>query len=567
MIEFKSVRYVNFQSVGNRGIKVDLTRSPTTLVGGHNGAGKSTLLEAIVYCLFGKPLKKINIGGLVNTINLKNLVTEVEFTRRGKSYRIVRGQKPAKLELWIGSELVDQSASVRDYQAKIEYVLGMDYKLFTQIVVLNKEKYVPFMDLDASSRRKVVEDILDISVFSSMSDILKEKSKVHSIQLNDVKFDRERLLERVKGKQRLLDEAQQNVDDHVTELRRQIIEIQDEVISKKCYVDDLDDKLTEVADAQVLLNALVAKKAECDKVSTQFKVNLDNHARTIAFYTDNDLCPTCKGGITDETKAHSIDLCNSKISDIRNNAQVLVGVYQKLLDDIELQNRRLQLKRTLDTDKQVSNRSIDMMLSQIESLNTQIAKSGNSDKLEEIEREFLSTQSELSTKTAELDALLELEVTLNSSKTLLRDDQIKASVVRDYIDFINTKVNEQLCAMEFYLNIVLDENFNDSINAVNKKGFTYDNLSTGQKARVNLAIWLALLEVASIKNSVVTNVLFLDEILEPIDKEGVALFMALVKDKLPHKNTFVVTQRFDEFKDYFRSELKFNLIDGFTEIL
>ena len=193
MLTFKKVKYKNFQSIGNAAITIDLDRSPTTCIGGHNGAGKSSLLEAISYGLFGKSLKKVTLSQLINTINKKNMVVEIEFEKNGKAYKVVRGQKPAVFEFWIDNELQDQSAASKDYQAKVEYVLGMDFKLFTQIVVLNKEKYVPFMELGAADRRKVVEDILDISVFSVMSDLLKKVTSNLNTAIEDLKYERERL--------------------------------------------------------------------------------------------------------------------------------------------------------------------------------------------------------------------------------------------------------------------------------------------------------------------------------------------------------------------------------------
>lgn len=567
MLEFKTVFYKNFQSVGNQGIKVDLARSMTTLVGGSNGAGKSTLLEAISYGLFGKPLKKVTMGGLINTVNQKGLVVEVTFSRNGKDYRIVRGQKPAKLELYVGDELIDQSASARDYQAKIEYVLGMDYKLFTQIVVLNKEKYVPFMDLDAASRRKVVEDILDISVFSVMNDALKERAKGHSVKVSDMTFTRERLQERILGKQRLLQEARQNVDGQVDDLKRQIALHESQYDAEAAKISIINAEIDTLSDARAKLRVLETKKSECDGISVKFKTNMSNFEKTISFYKDNETCPTCSSNIADDVKSKHIDECNHKISEIKSTSQSLITVYQNILSDISIQNTRINRINELESELRVVNNTLRMIDTAKKVAQMTIDGLTKSVKVADIEAECATAQLDLDDSTVKLNELLKEEQSINTCKVLLKDDGIKSSVVKDYIDFINTKLNEQLCAMEFYLNITLDENFNDSINAVNKKGFTYDNLSTGQKTRVNLAIWLALLEVASIKNSVVTNILFLDEILENLDVEGVRMFMGLVKEQLPHKNTFVVTQRFDEFRDYFRSELKFKLIDGFTEIV
>lgn len=567
MLEFKSITYKNFQSVGNQGIKVDLTRSMTTLVGGNNGAGKSTLLEAISYGLFGKPLKKVTMGGLINTVNQKNLLVEIVFNRNGKDYRIVRGQKPAKLELYVGDELIDQSASARDYQSKIEYVLGMDYKLFTQIVVLNKEKYVPFMDLDAASRRKVVEDILDISVFSVMNDDLKERAKGHSVKINDITFTRERLQERMNGKLRLLQEARQNVDGQVEDLQSQIEAFDIQYADESLKIDHINQELDTLSDARGKLRTLEGKKSECDTISVKFKTNMANFEKTIAFYNDNTTCPTCSSEISEDVKSKHIGECNGKVSEIKQTAQSLITVYQGILSDIAVQNTRINRINELESELRVVKSTLGMLTNSKKVAQMTIDGLSKSVKVSDIEAEFNEVQDEFNDATATLNQLLKEEQAFTTCKALLKDDGIKASVVKDYIDFINAKLNEQLCAMEFYLNITLDENFNDTINAVNKKGFTYDNLSTGQKTRVNLAIWMALLEVASIKNSVVTNILFLDEILEPIDAEGVRMFMGLVNDQLKHKNTFVVTQRFSEFNEYFRSSIQFKLIDGFTEIV
>jgi DNA repair exonuclease SbcCD ATPase subunit len=248
MLEFEYVQYKNFQSIGNQAIKIDLNRSPTTVVGGHNGAGKSSLLEAISYALFGKPLKKLKLEQLVNTINKKGLHVTVAFNKNGKSYKVVRGMKPSVFEFWVDGELQDQSAKSSDYQAKVEYVLGMDYKLFTQIVVLNKEKYVPFMELPAADRRKVVEDILDISVFSVMSDLLKKTSSNLSSEMEDLKYERERLEERMRGQQRLIDEAASNVDGQIAELNNTINTLGDRIEVLVTENNGYEEELATLAD-------------------------------------------------------------------------------------------------------------------------------------------------------------------------------------------------------------------------------------------------------------------------------------------------------------------------------
>ena len=564
MIDFKKVTYRNFQSIGNQGITIDLQRSPTTLIGGHNGAGKSTMLEAIAYALFGKSLKKVNLAGLINTINKKNMVVEIEFSSKGKDYKIVRGQKPAKLEFYVGDELLDQNASSKDYQAKIEHALGMDFKLFTQVVVLNKEKYVPFMDLATSDRRKVIEDILDISVFSVMSDILKDDSKDLSNDINDLRYERDKLVERMRGQQRLIDEANQNVQGQVDVINAAI----DQLNLDQAEVDNERQTLTDKIDTIHPMDtaSINSRKRQFEELAVTFRNKVQGYETTLNFFKDNDVCPTCDQNIDQTIKHQRVMYSKTEIDKTKENATKMMVEYQKVVDQLALaveQNSKVidlqsQLNMVLAQANNIK-RSIAVKQSELNALNV-------SSKVDQYKDELSATSAQHTDLTDKLTEAVESETVFTKCKELLKDTGIKASIVRDYIDLINLRLNEYLGAMGFFIRIELDEAFNDTIKGVNREGFTYESLSTGQKTRVNLALWLSLLEVASLKNSVVTNILALDEILENLDCEGVALFMSLIKDKLPHKNVFVITQRYTEFEEQFRSSINFRLKDGFTEI-
>ncbi|AND75018.1 hypothetical protein pf16_95 [Pseudomonas phage pf16] len=566
MLLFKKVRYKNFQSVGNTFITIDLDRSPTTVIGGQNGAGKSTMLEAVSYGLFGKPLKKLTLAQLINTINRKALVVEIEFTKNGKEYKIVRGQKPAVLEFWIDGEMQDQSAKSSDYQAKIEYVLGMDFKLFTQVVVLNKEKYTPFMDLGAADRRKVVEDILDISVFSVMSDLQKSRARTLSSEIEDLKFERERLQERMRGQQRLIDEAASNVDGQVQGLRDDITGLETEKDGETSKLTDIDTRLVEFEGVGSKVTAASAKKRQFEDVAVKFQANIKELERTASFFKDNDVCPTCSQPIDDEIKRVKHDECNTKVSGIKESAANMVSHYQLAVATLNDLVATQQAEQELQRARRTTQDAIARIDREIASKRAAIARLSVESKVDQYRQELQSSTTTFDTMTDGLEELKQKEVAQARAKDLLKDDGIKASIVRDYIEFINTRVNEYLGAMDFFIGIALNEKFEDKITSINREGFTYDNLSTGQKSRVNLAIWLALLEVAAIKNSVVTNLLALDEVMENLDSEGVSSFMKLVREKLPHRNCFVITQRFSEFRDHFRTELQFRLKDGFTEI-
>ena len=567
MLKFKKVKYKNFQSIGNGWITIDLDRSATTCIGGHNGAGKSSLLEAISYALFGKSLKKVTLGQLINTINKKNLVVEIEFEKNGKAYKVVRGQKPAVFEFWIDGELQDQSAASKDYQAKVEYVLGMDFKLFTQIVVLNKEKYVPFMELGAADRRKVVEDILDISVFSVMSDLLKKVTSNLNTEIEDLKYERERLDERMRGQQRLIDEAASNVDGQIVVINETISSLGDRIEGLETECRSYDDELETLKDITQKVNDASKTKRQFEDVAVKFQANISDLQKTAKFFEDNDVCPTCSQAIDDDTKATKHTECNEKVSGIKASATSMVEHYQKAVADLNALVTAQQREQTLRQGIRQLESEMTRIRGEIKANVASVQRLSAESKVDQYVAELTKTKASHQLMTDGLEGLKLTQEAQSKCKDLLKDDGIKASIVRDYIEFINNRLNEYLGAMDFHLNLSINEKFEDKINAINREGFTYDNLSTGQKCRVNLALWLALLEVASIKNSVVTNILFLDEILEPIDREGVGMFMKLVREKLPHKSTFVVTQRFDEFKDHFRSELQFRLNEGFTEIV
>lgn len=566
MIIFKELYLQNFQSVGNRGITIQLNKSPSTLISGDNGSGKSTVLEGLAYVCFGKTLKSVNLGGLINTINKKNLLTKVAFDKLGHTYKIVRGQKPNKLEFYVDDELVDQNASSKDYQAKIESVLGMDFKLFTQIILLNRERYVPFMNLSAADRRKVVEDILDISVFSVMNDLLKNDMSPIASSIKTIEHNRGILQERINGQIRLIEQA-------TLSLSKRTDEIQTKINQKEEEIKDVKEKGSEIVtrikslQLEVKDSATVeAKRKDFEKKAITLKNSITEFESKIKFYMDNDICPECDQPIEQEIKDNKKNLYTSNISNVKTDASSMAKEYKVVMDDLKRIASINEEITKLNIELKTLNTSLQILINDVKILNKDL-QSDDTNSISDLQDDLRSFEVEFDNLSSEMNTLLKEQEEYEICKQLLKDDGIKAFIIKDYIDFINSRVNDYLNSMEFYINIQLDESFNDSIKSVNRDGFTYSNLSTGQKTRVNLAIWLALLEVASIKNSVVSNIIFLDEILENLDTSGVSLFMKLVREKLPHKNTFVITQRSEEFSDYFRSEIRFKLEEGFTEIV
>lgn len=568
MAKFISLEYKNIQSVGNTPIKIQLDRNPTTLIGGDNGSGKSTMLYALAYGLYGRFLSGAKLGDVINSTNKKSLLVKVTFRQRGKEYVVVRGEKPKKFEVYEDGEMWNQDASARDLQKKIDLLLGYDYDMFTQVVLLNKERYKPFMSMGAAERRKVVEEIFGVSIFSTMNTICKDMA-------SDVKADSLQLQRKVElGQQALesqkrliqtihdsIESANQDTESEVSELRTKIEDYETKVSDHEA---DIESKRTALSKLTAH-RTLSSRVKELTQLSMQFSTESANHKKTIAFFNSNDVCPTCSQHIEDEKKDSMIGEAQERIDEISSASNDMIAMLEetnKQLSEIEELNNQIM---SVEREIQFCNRQIRDLNEQIGRLSAKTDNDGQK-RLQKALDEYDTIKADLDQVTEKYEEVLRQMELFESMKTLLKDDGVKSMIIREYITLINKKVNEYLYAMNFYINIELDENFNEKFHAMHKENFSMANLSTGQKTRVNLAIWLALLEVASIKNSVVSNVLLLDEILEPFDANGVKDFMALCRELLADKNIFIITQRFEEFSDYFRGSIRFKLNDGFTEI-
>lgn len=567
MIEFKSIFYRNLQSVGNTGITIELNRSQTTLLGGSNGSGKSTVLEALSYCLFGKPLKKVKLAGLINTLNKKNMVTECVFTKHGDEYKVIRGEKPKKFEIHKNGEMLDQNAASKDYQSTLERVLGMDHKLFTQVVLLNRERYIPFMDMGAADRRKVVEDILDINIFGFMNDIVKKNISTLKTEISDKEYDRGLLVTKREGVTKLIEQAQNNIDEQIQDIQVQIDKNSDEITKTGGKLADLVQQKADLQGYVAQHDKLSKEKDKLSDFSRKFSDRLKKITDEQNFYQSNTTCPTCTQDIDATFKDKVLFDLDSKKDEIKSSSEKLFEKAQDVIKQMKATTTRLEEINSIQTSINSLNNECDFLNRENTKLTRQIKELSGKVVDDNLVEQGTKLDADIETITTALNTtLIECEE-YDSMKGMLKDDGIKATIVDDYVGFINKRMNEYLNNMGFFINITLDGNFNETVNSINKQGFTYDNLSTGQKTRVNLAILMVLLEVSALKNSAVCNLIFIDELLENLDQDGVALFMNLIKEEFTHKNIFVVTQRYDEFKDYFRSELYFEQGDDqFTVI-
>lgn len=565
MIEFTGVEYKNLQSVGNHPIKVSLNRSSSTLIGGSNGSGKSTLLTAIAYCLFGKTLSGIKLQSAINSINKKNLLTKIWFKKNGEEFCVIRGEKPKKFEIYRNDELLDQYANARDQQKFLEVILGMDFKLFTQIMVLNKERYQPFMEMGAADRRKIIEDILDISIFSEMNEVTKQQIKELQRQEANLDKNAEVLRTKLSGQQTLINEIQNSIAEQSKDLQLEVNTIRKKIEDKEQEEKTIQDQMDEISTDG--WNKVKKQMKEFESLARDFENKITQAKKNKKFFTNNDNCPTCEQPITSDLKDQKIKETDDEV----NEVHTVIGEMMGELESLKKKDESFKEQDKLFGEKQFELNTVQFQISSLKSdLNSMLSKMSDTSSDEKL-RDHINTYNQIE---SDLNALLEDYRAVIATRedhemlrTLLKDDGIKATIIKEYNAIINKKINEYLVAMNFFINMTLDENFKEKFHAMNKESFTYDNLSTGQKARVNIAIWLALLEVASIKNSVVSNILFLDEILEPIDAQGIKDVTTLFKEKLYDKNIFVVTQRFVEFEDMFRSSIQFKLNHGFTEML
>lgn len=560
-MKFKKLTYKNFQSTGNTPIEIDLCRSHSTLIGGLNGSGKSTVLEALVYVLTGKSMKKTTLARLVNTTNKKNLLVTLDFEKNGNEYHIVRGIKPNVFEIYRNDEMLNQDAAAKDIQEKLEFITGIDYNSLTQLIILNLERFKAFMEMTSQERRTIVEEILDISIFSEMTDL--EKKDIKSLEQKVSSYENE--IRILIGKEQSLNDvikkANESNNDHLVNLEKRIneyLESNDEL--EKQFVE-VDEKLIE--ETQKTITELKEKRSSKNSELQLIMHEIKNAEKDENFYKQGT-CPTC---------SHPFENKDEKLNELTNKIKELIENGNSITNDIESLNGQIDKCSEIvkiETDKKMSNLKVQNTISSQTEKATLLAveyeklsskSDQDTDNLKKQIEEIGKQKADLYDK---MDAVLESIKTHKIALEMLSDKGVKANIIKDYIDFINYRVNDYLSGMEFFLNINLDEGFNESFSGL-KEGMVYADLSTGQKRRVNLAIWLALVEVSSLKNSVVSNALFLDEILENIDSEGIQLFMKLLKEKMPEKNIFVVTQRFEQFRDLFESEIYFKQVDGFTQ--
>lgn len=571
MIRFQKVRFKNFGSFGNTFTELVLDKNNTTLICGSNGSGKSfAFLDSITFALFGKPFRKINIPQLANSINSKNCLVEIEFTKGNESYIVRRGLNPKIFEIHRNGELLNQDAKSVDYQTVLEeQIIKMNYKTFTQVVILGSSSFVPFMQLNAADRRAVIENILDINVFSSMNMVLKGKMSALKESLKEVSTSIEIQKEKIQSRKDLISnlESKSNKDIENTNQKIQTIE------------SDISELLKEITELEVSMNEIASSISDKDKVSkkqsevktlkTKIGVNLSTLMKDIAFFTDNETCPSCCQSITNDVKEKELQKRNKKkneyekaISDLESSIQECDSRIKEINDiAVLVQDKNLQIlqkKTSIDNGKKF-----------LKSLVEDLKKASNSS--DEINSEKGKLQ-EMETVLGDLESkkidMKSEEHYYQYASDLLKDTGVKAKIIKYYLPFMNKYINKFLTSMDFFVQFILDEDFNETIKSRHRDEMSYMNFSEGEKMRIDLALLLAWREIARAKNSVNCNLLILDEVFDSsLDSLGMEELMKLLNAVSDKSNIYVISHKSDQLVDKFQTTISFEKKNNFSRML
>ena len=567
-INFEKVKYKNILSTGNVFTTVDLNLVPSTLIAGSNGSGKSTLLDAIVFGLYGRPFRNINKAQLVNSINNKELIVELYFSAGGDKYKILRGIKPNLFEIWKNGAMINKDASIRDYQGFLEDdILGINFKAFNQIVVLGSATYIPFMELRAYQRREIIEDLLDIQVFSVMGTLAKERMSGIKTDINENKYDIEMVESKIVSQEDSdaairnlksieVDKIKDKMTGHIDEIetKNTTIDSQDEVI--KVLYDDISDKPEEKKKFQ----EATENRAELERNRVAFE-------KELSFYEHNDDCPTCKQGIAHDFKQEQIIDKNQQkakiekglvdIADVLTTHQTRLGSISKIEEQIQSVNFKISEIRA---EIKMSKNALMSYKKELDNAQKEVAEIDTS-KLENL-------QNRIDTLTASRTELLDEHEVLNIVQLILRDGGIKAKIISQYIPVINKLINKYLAAFDLFVDFQLDEEFNEVIRSRFRDKFTYASFSEGEKLRITLSIMLAWRSVAKLRSSVSTNLLILDETLDgALDGVGIESLIETLHGLNNDDNIFVISHRGDQFAEKFENNLKFEKIKNFSELV
>ena len=569
MITFQKIKWKNFLSTGNQFTEVDFEQSPTNLIIGTNGAGKSTILDALTFVLFNKPYRKINKPQLVNTTNERECLVEIEFEINTRQYIVRRGIKPNVFDIVVNGNQLHREADDRSMQRILEEnILKLNYKSFTQIVILGSSTFVPFMQLTSSNRREVIEDLLDIRIFSAMNNIIKETLKEKKNQVKSLDLKRETLKDKMKMQKNFIEELENRGKANIETNRKKVDKLLKEV---DVYIEE-NEKTEEVVKGKTEEQEAVTGATKKLSKLNNLKGKISNKVATITkehkFFTENTVCPTCTQEIEEEFRLN-------RITDAQDKAKELKEGYDELANAIKFEQER-------ERQFTVLSQEITKLTHDISQNNTRI--SINQRQIRECEHEIQTITSNLQNRNSEHEKLEEFKDSLQRTieeladkkqeivyndfaYSLLKDDGVKTKIIKKYLPFINQQVNRYLQMMEFFINFQLNEEFNESVKSPIHEDFSYSSFSEGEKMRIDLALLFTWREVARVKNSANTNLLIMDEVFDSsLDGFGTDEFLKIIRYVIKDANIFVISHKTD-MQDKFERTVKFDKMKGFSRIV
>jgi len=568
MISFEKIRWKNFLSTGNQYTEIQLNGHSTTLIVGANGAGKSTVLDALTFTLFNKPFRKISKGQLTNTTNEKDCKVEVEFTLSGTSWKVVRGIKPNIFEIWKDGNVMDQFASANDQQKWLEQnVLKMNYKSFTQIVILGSSTFVPFMQLTASNRREVIEDLLDIKIFSSMNNLIKDKIRVVREDIKTLELKKESLSDKVSMQENFIEELEQQSKENIEDKNTRIKTLQIEIDTHMERNELLDADIIDLTKKQETVSGATEKLRKFGGLKGKISQKVTTITKEHKFFTENTVCPTCTQEIEEDFRIN-------KIADAQTKAKELQSGYKELEEAIKKEEER-------EHQFTILSKEITKLTHGISKNNTRI--SGYQRQVRDLESEIQRITEQLANRNTEHEKLATFRENLQTtyedliskketvtyydfSYGLLRDGGVKAEIIKKYLPLINQQVNRYLQMMDFYINFQLDEEFNETVESPIHEDFSYASFSEGEKMRIDLALLFTWREVARFKNSVNTNLLIMDEVFDSsLDGFGTDEFLKIIRYVIKDANIFVISHK-TGMEDKFENHIRFEKVKGFSRI-
>jgi len=569
MILFKRISYRNFLSSGNTSTEINFTDAPTTLIIGTNGSGKSTMLDALCFGLFNKAFRKINKNQLINSTNEKDCLVEVEFTIGNKEYKIIRGIKPNIFEIWINGELQNQVASSVDQQKQLEdIILKLNYKSFTQIVILGSASFVPFMQLSTANRREVVEDLLDIKIFSVMNSILKEKIRSSNEKIKEFDVFENTIKEKILMQEEFIEELEKRGNVNINSNKKKITNFTNEIEIYLRQNSGLEEDIFRYIKEQEEVSGSTSKIKKLGNLKGKLSEKVSTVTDEYKFFNENTICPTCTQKIDEEFRAN-------KTVDTHNKIKELEIGFREL--EMTIRNEEEKERQFIILSKEIT--KINYEISQN---NTRI--SINQKQTQELEKEIQTLTDQLKNRNTEHDKLEKLKKQQNDNfkkkskykdtinyfdfaQFLMKDGGVKSKIIQKYIPLMNQQINKYLQMMDFYINFTFDEEFRENIKSPIHEDFTYESFSEGEKMRINLAILFTWREIARMKNSINTNLLILDEVFDSsLDNMGTEYFTKIIKHVIKDSNIFVISHKTDELLDKFDKIVRFEKIKGFSKI-